>query len=226
MPATGIDVAACAAQSKVIDIVQLIVGSDPAPAWLEPGIDAAVHALRWAIREEEEQLTRAADRESIEALRDGARCVFSTLHDHRVMDTLNALGGDDLSADNQAHHALLSLIARAERALGAVPVGRGRHKSNLGSSPEAVCAILMVVAWRGVWFRPPGHTASRTNNACNLLWEAATGEALPIISEPEKRWLAHIRKANLTLSNGDRDGHGQKASQVLGLPWPLAAEQG
>jgi hypothetical protein len=202
-------------------LASLIAGDVTPPAWLADGLLAAASSVGFVARQAARQPGRTELRDRISDMRRAAAAVIDHLEDADVMRTVIAATEDDLDSDRDVWHGLQSLIGRADRTLAihGLRPGKGRGKHDPGRSGEEACALFVAVAWREVHGAAPPHTNADANEACNALWELATGETLPENSNSTSRWRVEIQDANGKLDAGDADAGGENARRVLLRVW-------
>jgi hypothetical protein len=171
-------------------------GDAQRPGWLDAALNRAVAALRYGIGAEAQSPGRVALRNRIEVIREAAESITEALDNGAVMRALAALSPVDDETERQTFHALMDLIARADVTLSGIRLGGGADKYDPNRSPHEICSMLVCTLWRMVRGTKPGHTAAPANEACNILWHLASGDALPDNTNTSRRWLRQIKAAN------------------------------
>lgn len=218
---------------RVHRVVEIVAGDSAAPGWLEPGLRWGAYGIFWAHQKAAEHPTGRELSDRLDALNEAIALITETLggwdrltkrHDRVVMRAVDAFAGKDLEGDREAWHSLNRLRARIDKTRKTIEIGRGRKKRpDPSSSGEEACAMLIVVAWRLIQgCNAPG--TGRSNDACEALWQMATGDPDPTTEHKRRRWRDRIKAANLELDGGDNRQVGDWATRLLEGPHPPLPE--
>jgi hypothetical protein len=207
---------------QIVELVHLLVGGEPVPAWLVPGLGNAIASIQFAKQKQDEypHCNRNAKLAALVEQRNCIRACIDRINDYPMaLDLHHDTGSDEEEGARQAMRGLSRLLTQVDAAIAKNPGGGGRHKPYAGTSPKLACALYVVEAWRQVRGKFPPHTNNSVHQACDLLWKLTRGEEgarrasgrkrvsrSAFYSNAQNGWQPYLREAKTWLKAGKYAG--------------------
>jgi hypothetical protein len=156
-----------------------LIGGQVPPAWLIVWLKHMAMGVGSAISEERDYPSRRELRARLRRIQAAARMLMGEIEDHVVLGHLEA--GTESPLGFEEHSALERIARLADAAAERIPAGGGAGKSMIakadGHSAPQICALVVMVAWRGTTGDWPPIRNAAAQSACERLFVAAGGDS-------------------------------------------------
>jgi hypothetical protein len=160
-----------------------------------PGLEGLASGLTGVIREEAAFPGRREQRERLKAVATAARLIEREISDRAFLSLLLASDPHWTGDEGATVRGLQDIARRSLAVLAEVPEGKGRRMHfprPEGAAPMTLCALIVSVAWLETRKKWPGQDREEAKDACELLWQIASGEGC---RESSAVWRDHLREA-------------------------------